>query len=75
MAGRKPSGKIWNQENEILMPQFNDFKIALGKKEVTMMSHFSPAKQAEGFKFARYTIDIRCTMWYDVHQGGTIDEH
>ena len=30
------------------MPQFNDFEIDLDKKEVTMMSHLSPAKQAEG---------------------------
>ncbi len=30
------------------MPQFNDFEINLDKKEVTMMSHLSPAKQAEG---------------------------
>ena len=29
-------------------PQFNDFEIDLDKKEVTMMSHLSPAKQAEG---------------------------
>ena len=30
------------------MPQFNDFEIDLVKKEITMMSHLSPAKQAEG---------------------------
>lgn len=30
------------------MPQFNDFEIDLNKKEVAMMSHLSPAKQAEG---------------------------
>ena len=30
------------------MPQFNDFEIDLDKKEITMMSHLSPAKQAEG---------------------------
>lgn len=30
------------------MPQFNDFEIDLDKKEATMMSHLSPAKQAEG---------------------------
>ena len=30
------------------MPQFNDFEIDLDKKEVVMMSHFSPVKQAEG---------------------------
>ena len=30
------------------MPQFNDFEIDLDKKEVVMMSHLSPAKQAEG---------------------------
>ena len=30
------------------MPQFNDFEIDLDKKEVTMMSHLSPAQQAEG---------------------------
>ncbi|MCI9361280.1 MAG: hypothetical protein HFG65_10035 [Hungatella sp.] len=30
------------------MPQFNDFEIDLDKKEVTMMSRLSPAKQAEG---------------------------
>ncbi len=30
-----------------MMPQFNDFEIDLDKKEVTMMSHLSPAKQAE----------------------------
>ena len=30
------------------MPQFNDFEINLDKKEITMMSHLSPAKQAEG---------------------------
>lgn len=31
-----------------VMPQFNDFEIDLDKKEVTMMSHLSPAQQAEG---------------------------
>ena len=30
------------------MPQFNDFEIDLVKKEITMMRHLSPAKQAEG---------------------------
>ena len=30
------------------MPQFNNFEIDLVKKEITMMSHLSPAKQAEG---------------------------
>ena len=30
-----------------MMPQFNDFEIDLDKKEVTMMSHLSTAKQAE----------------------------
>ena len=30
-----------------MMPQFNDFEIDLDKKEVTMMSHLSPAKWAE----------------------------
>ena len=30
------------------MPQFNDFEIDLDKKEVVMMSHLSPVKQAEG---------------------------
>ena len=30
------------------MPQFNDFEIDLNKKEAAMMSHLSPAKQAEG---------------------------
>lgn len=30
------------------MPQFNDFEIDLNKKEVAMMSHLSPAQQAEG---------------------------
>ena len=30
------------------MPQFNDFEIDLNKKEVVMMHHLSPAKQAEG---------------------------
>ncbi len=30
-----------------MMLQFNDFEIDLDKKEVTMMSHLSPAKQAE----------------------------
>jgi len=30
------------------MPQFNDFEIDLDKKEVTMMSHLSQAKQTEG---------------------------
>ena len=30
------------------MPQFNDFEIDLNKKEVVMMSHLSPAQQAEG---------------------------
>ena len=30
-----------------MMPQFNDFEIDLDKKEVTMMSHLSPANQAE----------------------------
>ncbi len=29
------------------MPQFNDFEIDLVKKEITMMRHLSPAKQAE----------------------------
>lgn len=30
------------------MPQFNDFEIDLNKKEVVLMSHLSPAQQAEG---------------------------
>ena len=30
------------------MPQFNDFEIDLDKKEVVMISHLSPVKQAEG---------------------------
>ena len=30
------------------MPQFNDFEIDLNKKEAVMMSHLSPAQQAEG---------------------------
>jgi len=30
------------------MPQFNDFEIDLVKKEITMMRHLSPTKQAEG---------------------------
>ena len=30
------------------MPQFNDFEIDLVKKEITMMRHLSPARQAEG---------------------------
>ena len=30
------------------MPQFNDFEIDLVKKEITMMRHLSPAKQAGG---------------------------
>ena len=30
------------------MPQFNDFEIELNKKEAVMMSHLSPAQQAEG---------------------------
>ncbi|RKJ18714.1 DUF3849 domain-containing protein [bacterium D16-50] len=30
------------------MPQFNDFEIDLNKKEVAMMGHLSPVKQAEG---------------------------
>uniref|UniRef100_UPI00256E9EA1 ArdC-like ssDNA-binding domain-containing protein n=1 Tax=Parablautia intestinalis TaxID=2320100 RepID=UPI00256E9EA1 len=30
------------------MPQFSDFEIDLDKKEVVMMSHLSPVKQAEG---------------------------
>ena len=30
------------------MPQFNDFEIDLNKKEVVMMGHLSPVKQAEG---------------------------
>ncbi len=30
------------------MPQFNDLEIDLDKKEVVMMSHLSPVKQAEG---------------------------
>ena len=30
------------------MPQFNDFEIDLDKKEITMMHHLSPSKQAEG---------------------------
>ena len=38
-------------------PQFNDFEIDLDKKEVVMMSHLSPAQQAEGIinrlEFAR----------------------
>ena len=39
------------------MPQFNDFEIDLDKKEVVMMGHFSPVKQADGIinrlEFAR----------------------
>ena len=39
------------------IPQFNDFEIDLDKKEVVMMSHFSPVKQADGIinrlEFAR----------------------
>ena len=39
------------------MPQFNDFEIDLDKKEVVMISHLSPVKQAEGIinrlEFAR----------------------
>ncbi len=31
------------------MPQFNDFEMDLNKKNITMMHHLSPAKQAEGF--------------------------
>ena len=30
------------------MPQFNDFEIDLDKKDVVMMGHLSPVKQAEG---------------------------
>ncbi|MCX4269372.1 MAG: ArdC-like ssDNA-binding domain-containing protein [Lachnospiraceae bacterium] len=30
------------------MPQFNDYEIDLDKKKVAMMSHLSPAQQAEG---------------------------
>ena len=39
------------------IPQFNDFEIDLDKKEVVMMGHFSPVKQADGIinrlEFAR----------------------
>ena len=31
------------------MPQFTDFEMDLNKKNITMMHHLSPAKQAEGF--------------------------
>ena len=31
-----------------MMPQFNDFEIDLNKKDIVMMSHLSPAEQAEG---------------------------
>ena len=43
-----PGGIIVGGGRNSSMPQFNDFEIDLDKKEVVMISHLSPVKQAEG---------------------------
>ena len=56
------------------MPQFNDFEIDLDKKEITMMHHLSPSKQAEGIinrlEFAKtaFTDDERSLIVNYAHK-------